>query len=151
MNNATLLGARLSLQQTNPKVCVGDEIPIQHHKPDEIDLFVFSAASWLLHRIHFDEPFATGHDGHQALLVHGPLQGNWMLQVVQSWLGHTARPVSITFRHLAPAFVGESIYCGGTVTAVNPTAGTFEANLWVRKSDDITTTTGTATFLIPEE
>lgn len=128
-------------------VCVGDQIPVQQLNPDEIDLFMFSAASWLIHRVHYDEPFTTGHDGHNALLVHGPLQGSWMMQAVQSWLGHRARPTAISYRHFAPAYAGDSLECGGTVTSVHAEAGTFEAELWVRRTDGTVTTSGTATFL----
>lgn len=124
----------------------GDHIPPLRRRPDEIDLFQFSAAAWLLHRVHYDAPFSTDHDGHRGLLVHGPLQGAWMVQAVQAWLGVGAWPRSITYRHFAPAHVGESLECGGTVTAVDDEAGSFDADLWVRKLDGTVTTRGSATF-----
>lgn len=128
---------------------VGDQIPVLSRQPDEIDLFMFSAAAWLIHRVHYDEPFTTGHDGHLGLLVHGPLQGAWMMHAVQSWLGPQARPRSITYRHSAPAYAGDSIECGGTVTAVDAESGTFDADLWVRKVDGTVTTRGSASFSLP--
>ena len=136
-----------SMRPRRVALAVDDEVPLVRHDPDEIELFMFSAASWLIHRIHFDEPFTTGHDGHKALLVHGPLQGAWMIQAVQAWLGVGAWPRSITYRHLAPAYAGDSLECGGSVTAVDADAGSFDADLWVRKSDGAVTTQGTATFL----
>lgn len=138
-----------SIQSPRVPLAVGDEVPPVCHDPDEIDLFMFSAASWLIHRVHYDEPFTTGHDGHRGLLVHGPLQGSWMMHAVASWLGHRARPRSITYRHSAPALAGDSIECGGSVTAVDAEAGTFEAQLWVRKSDGTLTTSGIGTFDLP--
>jgi hydroxyacyl-ACP dehydratase HTD2-like protein with hotdog domain len=54
---------------------VGAEALVQTRTPSALDLFMFSASSWLLHRIHYDTPFTTGHDGHPGLLIHGPLQG----------------------------------------------------------------------------
>ena len=128
---------------------VGDEVPMMACRPDEIDLFRFSAASWLLHRVHYDAPFTTGHDGHPGLLVHGPLQGAWMMQAVQAWLGVRVRPRSITYRHSAPAYAGDRLECGGTVTAVDVEAGSFDADLWVRKSDGTVTTRGSASFGLP--
>lgn len=125
---------------------VGDEVPVLGCRPDEIGLFMFSAASWLIHRVHYDSAFTTDHDGHPGLLVHGPLQGAWMMQAVQDWLGVTAWPRSITYRHFAPAYCGDSLECGGTVTAVNATDGSFDAELWVRKSDGTVTTRGSASF-----
>jgi hydroxyacyl-ACP dehydratase HTD2-like protein with hotdog domain len=129
---------------------VGTELPIMTRRPDEVDLFMFSAASWLLHRVHYDHPFTTGHDGHEGLLVHGPLQGTYLMQTVERWLGTDARPRSISYRHSAPAFAGETLECGGSVTAVDREASTFQADLWVRKVDGTVTTSGTATFVLPD-
>ena len=125
---------------------VGDEVPIRAHRPDEVELFMFSAASWLLHRVHYDGAFTIDHEGHAGLLVHGPLQGSWMMQAVADWLGHEARLRSITYRHFAPAYVGDDLQCGGTVTDVDIEAGSFAADLWVRRSDGTVTTSGSAAF-----
>lgn len=132
-------------------VAVGDQVPPLVHQPDEVDLFSFSAASWLLHRIHYDQEFTTEHDGHPALVIHGPLQGTWLIQSVQRWLGIEARPVSISYRHSAPAYAGETLTTGGTVTALDAEAGTFTVDLHLAKpdpegGDPIVTTSGTAIF-----
>jgi predicted thioesterase len=50
----------------------------------------------------------------------------------------------LTYRHLAPAYVGEELECGGTVTDVD--GDTVDCELFVRKSDGTVTTTGTARF-----
>ncbi|HEY5652576.1 MAG TPA: hotdog domain-containing protein [Acidimicrobiia bacterium] len=123
---------------------VGDEVPVVQRAPDAVDLFMFSAASWLIHRIHYDVPFTTEHDGHPGLLVHGPLQGTYMIQSVSRWLGREARLVSTSYRHLAPAYLGDELECGGEVVAVDGDRVDFE--LWVRKSDGTVTTKGTATY-----
>lgn len=126
----------------------GDEIPVVGRTPDPIDLFSFSAAAWLLHRIHYDLPFTTDHDGHPGLLIHGPLQGTYMIQAATAALGSGARIRSITYRHSAPAYLGDTLECGGTVTAVED--GTVELELWARKPDGTVTTSGTATFAIED-
>ncbi|MFT7475999.1 MAG: hydroxyacyl-ACP dehydratase HTD2-like protein with hotdog domain [Verrucomicrobiales bacterium] len=139
------------------KIVVGTEIPTQERTPDAIDLFTFSASAWLLHRIHYDLPFTTEHDGHPGLLVHGPLQGTYMIQAVQWWLGSTAEMKNISYRHSSPAYLGDSLTCGGTVTEIDEEAGTFSAELWVKKishaeentGDEIVTTSGVATFRLP--
>ncbi len=127
----------------------GTPIPQVERSPDEVDLFSFSAAAWLLHRIHYDLPFTTDHDGHPGLLIHGPLQGTYMIQSVQWWLGTGAKLASISYRHSSPAYVGDTLSCGGTITAVDRDAGTFETELWVKNSADTVTTSGVATFTIP--
>ena len=123
---------------------VGAEVPLDSRTPDAIDLFMFSGAAWLIHRIHYDLPFTTEHDGHPGLLIHGPLQGTYMVQSVQRWLGRAARLRSITYRHLAPAYLGDSLECGGTVTETE--GNEMKVELWVRKADGTVTTTGNATF-----
>lgn len=127
---------------------VGTEVPIMAKAPDAVDLFMFSGAVWLIHRIHYDLPFTTEHEGHPGLLVHGPLQGTYMVQSVQHWLGRAARLRSISYRHLSPAYLGDALECGGSVTAVERDRMTCE--LWVRKADGTITTTGTATFEVAQ-
>ncbi|MGH8915963.1 MAG: hypothetical protein ACRDZM_15795, partial [Acidimicrobiia bacterium] len=84
---------------------VGAEASIQTRTPSALDLFMFSASAWLLHRIHYDTPFTIEHDGHPGLLIHGPLQGVYLVQAAESWLGGEARLRTISYRHLAPAYL----------------------------------------------
>jgi len=125
-------------------ISTGAELPIVARTPDEVDLFAFSAAAWLLHRIHYDLPFTTEHDGHPGLLIHGPLQGTYMMQAAQQWLGAAARIRSITYRHKAPAYLGDTLECGGTVSKVS--AGEVGLDLWARTSDGTVTTEGVAVY-----
>jgi hydroxyacyl-ACP dehydratase HTD2-like protein with hotdog domain len=125
-------------------VTIGAEIPVVKRSPDPVDIYMFSAATWLLHRIHYDLPFTTEHDGHPGLLIHGPLQGTYMIQSVQWWLGTDVRPTAISYRHSAPAYLGDVLECGGNVTDVDDEG--FTVDLWVRKEDDVVTTSGTASF-----
>ena len=130
---------------------IGAPVPDLVRRPDPIDLFTFSAASWLLHRIHYDLPFTTDHDGHPGLLVQGPLQGTYMIQSVQWWLGPDARLRSIAYRHSSPVYAGETLTCGGTITGIDSVEETFDVELWVKTNDGTITTSGTATFAIPPE
>ena len=123
---------------------VGAEAPARTRTPSALDLFMFSASAWLLHRIHYDTPFTTEHDGHPGLLIHGPLQGVYLVQTAESWLGEGARLRSISYRHLAPAYLGDSLECGGTVTGADDDG--IEVELWARKTDGTVTTTGKARF-----
>ena len=124
----------------------GTEVPVVVRTPTAVDLFMFSASAWLLHRIHYDLPFTTEHDGHPGLLIHGPLQGVYLTQSVERWLGPVVRLRSVNYRHLAPAYLGEALECGGTVTASDPSSATIELVLWVRKIDGTVTTSGKAVF-----
>lgn len=140
-----------SISSTIQALAPGADIPELIRTPDPVDLFGFSAAAWLLHRIHYDLPFTTEHDGHPGLLVHGPLQGMYMIQSVQWWLGHEVSPTSVQYRHFSPAYAGDTLTCGGTIGAIDDVAGVFDAELWVKKDDGTVTTSGTATFKIPAD
>jgi len=120
----------------------GDEAPITTRRPGAVDLFMFSGASWLLHRIHYDAPFTVEHEGHPGLLIHGPLQGVYLVGVAESWLGELARLESISYRHSGPAFLGDELQCGGRVITVDDKGVDLE--LWARKQDGTLTTSGRA-------
>ena len=124
---------------------LGEEAPIQSRAPTALDLFMFSASAWLLHRIHYDTPFTIENEGHPSLLIHGPLQGVYLVQTAESWIGDQARLTSITYRHLAPAYLGDELECGGTVTGSDDEG--VEVELWARKKDGTVTTTGKARFV----
>lgn len=124
----------------------GTQVPLVVRTPNATDLFMFSASAWLLHRIHYDLPFTTEHDGHPALLIHGPLQGVYLTQAVERWLPRMCRLRSASYRHLAPAYLGDTLECGGSVTAADEASASFEVDLWLRKTDGTVTTVGKATF-----
>ena len=128
---------------------VGTQVPEIERTADAVDLFMFSASAWLLHRIHYDLPYTTQEEAHPGLLIHGPLQGTYIMQAAQWWLGDDARLKSITYRHKAPAYLGDTLMCGGEVTEV--TAGTIAVDVWAKTSDGTVTTEGRATFSIGED
>jgi hydroxyacyl-ACP dehydratase HTD2-like protein with hotdog domain len=125
---------------------VGVEIPAQVHNPTALDLFMFSASAWLLHRIHYDTPFTIQHEGHPGLLIHGPLQGVYLAQAAEAYLSDIAMLKSMTYRHLAPAYLGEELECGGIVTGSDGEG--IDLDLWARKPDGTSTTTGKARFVL---
>ncbi len=124
------------------RIEVGAEIPVRSFEPTEVDLFKFSASAWLIHRIHYDRPFAADQEGHPDLLIHGPLQGVYLVQTAESWLGDRARMEVISYRHLAPAYLGDVLECGGAVTAFDDSG--VELELYATNQVGTVTTTGKA-------
>jgi 3-methylfumaryl-CoA hydratase len=59
--------------------------------PDPVLLFRYSALTFNGHRIHYDHPFATGVEGQEGLLVHGPLQATWLLNIAAALAGRPPR------------------------------------------------------------
>ncbi|HEU4319104.1 MAG TPA: hypothetical protein VFS66_03395 [Acidimicrobiia bacterium] len=117
-------------------------MPTRSVTPSEVDLFMFSASAWLLHRIHYDRPFTVDHDGHPELLIHGPLQGVYLVQTAEAWLGDDATLEAISYRHLSPAYLGDTLECGGRVVTVDDDGVDLE--LSATKRDGTVTTTGRA-------
>ncbi|MFD4972430.1 hypothetical protein [Streptomyces sp. NPDC058424] len=60
---------------TTTAVTVGDALPGFRITPTTAQLFCFSAVTWNPHRIHYDAPYARDVEGHDGVLVHGPLLG----------------------------------------------------------------------------
>ena len=70
-------------------------------------LLRYSALTFNAHRIHYDLPYATGVEGYAGLVVHGPLQAIWMLNLAATMLGRN--PARFRYRGLSP------LICGGSV------------------------------------
>ena len=130
-------------------VAEGVELAEQRHTPDAVELFQFSAAIWLTHRIHYDAPYTTETEGQPGLLVHGPLQAVYLEQAVrgdlESRLGARVRLLGYRYRHVAPAYVGQTLVCRGRVTSVDGDLTTCE--VWA-EVDDRRTTIGELTVAV---
>ena len=110
-------------QQTIESISVGDQLPVLHKSADEAQLFLYSAASFNPHRIHYDRAYAE-FEGHTDIIVHGPLQGSWLTQFVTDWAGPASRLLNITWQNRASATVGENLEFHGSVTEINQTERT---------------------------
>ncbi len=71
---------------------------------DPVLLFRYSALTFNGHRIHYDAPYATGVEGYDGLVVHGPLQATWILNLATTLLGRL--PSVFAYRGLSPLIVG---------------------------------------------
>ena len=85
--------------------------------PDPVLLFRFSALTFNGHRIHYDHPYATGVEGYDGLVVHGPLQAVLMLNLAARVEKHVPR--RFRYRGMWPLTTGKPI----VVEAHRPAAG----------------------------
>lgn len=67
-------------------------------------LFRYSALTFNGHRIHYDQPYATGAEGYEGLVVHGPLQASVLLNAAAR-IGERA-PRHFSFRGLRALIAG---------------------------------------------
>ncbi|MEC7827318.1 MAG: acyl dehydratase [Actinomycetota bacterium] len=115
-------------------ISVGDELPVMRKRAGEAELFLYSAASFNPHRIHYDRAYAN-YEGHQDIVVHGPLQGSWLTQFITDWAGPHARLLSVEWQNRASAFVGEELNFSGSVISVDQVNGSVELEIYERKED----------------
>jgi 3-methylfumaryl-CoA hydratase len=80
--------------------------------PDAVLLFRFSALMFNAHRIHYDQPYATGQERYPALLVQGPLLAVLLLDLLQREAPRAAVR-SLEFKAVRPAFVDRPLHLRG--------------------------------------
>jgi hydroxyacyl-ACP dehydratase HTD2-like protein with hotdog domain len=67
------------------------------HEPSELDLFLFSSAVRVSHRIHYDAEFAKN-DGHADVVVHATLQAAWLTELAEDY-ARTVGAELLNFRY----------------------------------------------------
>lgn len=119
--------------------------------PSELTLFKYSAATFNAHRIHYDLRWATTREAYPALVVHGPLLQQAMLDFARDAMDASASSIrgrrigSFTMRALAPSWCGETVVLTG---AASPEGSGRGGGFSVRahNSDGATVCEGTGTF-----
>ena len=128
----------------------GPEVVLTRRTYAPLELFLFSAASWHPHRIHFDHPYATGVEGHDAVVVHGPLQA---VHAVDALLDALEVPVtvrSLTYRHHALLAVGQEAVVKARTEPVDEEGSSATFEVWLeRAGDGERTTTVMVTVVVP--
>lgn len=79
---------------------------------DPVLLFRFSAVTANAHRIHYDQPYATGVEGYPDLVVHGPLTAILLAELGRRRAERAFHAVS--YRARAPHFANHPFWLTGT-------------------------------------
>ncbi len=90
------------------------------HVVDEVQMFFFSAATNNGHRVHYDVRYATEEEGHDGLLVHGPLQAALAQKLVTDWMGPGGRLRRLRVQHRANVRPHQRLGFEATVVSVRP-------------------------------
>ncbi len=135
-------------QLTINDVAVGDDLPVMAKSASRAQLFLYSAASFNPHRIHYDRDYAAL-EGHPDLLVHGPLQGSWLTQFLTDWIGPKGRLRNVSWQNRASAFPEQDLEFRGRITGVDPTTGEVELEVWEQTAEGQILMPGTATVSLP--
>ena len=129
-------------------VKVGDSLPVMAKNASRAQLFLYSAASFNPHRIHYDRAYAE-FEGHEDVLVHGPLQGAWLTQFLTDWCGPSGRLTGVTWQNRASALPEVPLEFHGRVTAVHADTGEVELEVWEQTADGQVLMPGTARVQLP--
>lgn len=127
----------------------GQSLPQRQHHCDNVQLFLYNAALWNAHRIHFDYPYATEVEGYPGLVIAGPLIGDWLTQCVMDWLGESGRLLEVEYSNRRAAYVGETLTSGGKIKSVERDSGRVELELFVRNEAGDVVTPGRAVVALP--
>lgn len=113
------------------ELAIGDALPERHFRPDEVQLFMYNAAIWNPHRIHYDYPYTTGVEGHPGIVIDGPLQGDYLTQLVLDWADERADLVSFSYSNRKASYLGETLYVRGHIAAIDTVSGEVELEVAV--------------------
>lgn len=133
-------------------VALGDEIGTLFKGPlTTAHLMRWSAAMENWHKIHYDLPFATGHDKLPGLLVNGSLKQQFIAQLLKDWAGTAGWLWKIRFQFRAMNLVGETLSVWGRVTGLRQVAhyGLVDLDLGIRNAAGVESTPGAATVALP--
>lgn len=126
------------------KIKVGDVLPSRDHTAGIVQLFMYNAAIWNPHRIHFDHAYATQEEGYPGIVLDGPLQGDWIGQVVTDWIGDDATLVSFGYANRRAAFLGETMTAGGQVEEKDDSKREVKVSLFLKNAQGEVTIPGHA-------
>ncbi|WP_067464372.1 hypothetical protein [Actinomadura macra] len=84
-----------------------------------LQAFLFSAATWNPHRIHYDRDYARS-EGHPDILVQAHLHACFLSQALLSTVGDEARLVRFGWRNRAIACPGQRLLISGRAVAAEP-------------------------------
>ena len=126
------------------ELSVGEALPERSYTATNVSLFLYNAAIWNPHRIHYDEPYTTNVENHPGVVIDGPLQGDWLNQVVVNWIGDSATLTSFNYSNRRASYLGETLTSGGAITAIDTESGNVDLEIFIKNQDGDVITPGTA-------
>ncbi len=127
---------------------VGEALPERQHVATNVSLFLYNAAVWNPHRIHYDESYTTQVEKHPGIVIDGPLQGDWLSQCALNWLGDQGELISFSYSNRKAAYLGETLTTGGTILEIDRSNSTISVELFVKNDIGEIITPGVATMKV---
>ena len=127
-----------------PGIKINQLLPERIHKPNNVSLFLYNAAIWNPHRIHYDETYTKSFEGHPKLVIDGPLMGDWMAQCVSNWLSDQGKICEFEYKNTKTAYLGDTLKSGGKVLSCIENKKVFLLELWIKDSEKNKVASGSA-------
>ncbi len=99
-------------------VSVGEELTPLRKQIDLPRMMAYGAATWDFIRVHYDADRAR-ELGFPGPFVDGQMLGAFLAQQVQDWAGPGAFLRKLSFRNRVMVYPGDSLVCGGVLTALH--------------------------------
>ena len=132
------------------EVEIGQAVTPLEKTPSNTLLFLYSAVTWNPQRIHFDKDY-TLTEGYRDVIVHGPLRGAFLSQMLTNWIGERGVLKKLSYANRDIAYANERLTCRGTVSRKwnDNGSGYVECDIWVENGDGAVLTPGKATVILP--
>ena len=120
-----------------PRWSAGIALPPLLVTPTRAHLFMFSAATWNRHHVHYDRGAAV-REGLPDVVVHRGLVGNYLARLLTGWTGESGGAIeSLAWRMVRSAVPDVTLTCRGQITAVERTGRDEVATCQVEVVDEV--------------
>ncbi len=108
---------------------IGQRLPERRYAPGTVQLFLYNAAIWNAHRIHYDLPYTRSVEDHPGLLIDGPLQGDWLTQLIYDWMAEDDELVAFSYSNRRASYLGDVLTASGEISALSGDLVTLKLQL----------------------
>jgi hydroxyacyl-ACP dehydratase HTD2-like protein with hotdog domain len=144
------------MAMTSAELCWDDieegmEVPSLVKRPSAMQLFMFSAATWNRHLIHYNAEYAL-RDGLKNVAVHRALIGGFLAQMLTEWVGQAGRIRSIDWSVRGSAALDEPLVVRGIVVGRRTESGArlIECEVWAENHEGAKIAPGSATVVLEQ-
>lgn len=132
-------------------VVEGEEIPGLRKEVSSVAIFMYSAAVWLVDRIHFDQPFATRKRGLPGVVAPGNMGGDYYAQLLSEYAGRKGRVRRMSFQFRSFMLADDVLSIGGKVLkkSVDAGKGLVELELWIKNQHGLLCVPGKGVVELP--
>ena len=109
-------------------------IPALVVTPDHTQIFMFSAATWNRHHIHYSKDAALA-EGLPDVVVQRALIGNFFARLLTGWLGDTGDIRELSWKVSASAVPGKALRIEGDALALSVVGGHRDVDCELRITD----------------